>query len=111
METRNSCFQATFHQENTGKLWQPSPLVFIDRRGLNLVGGWRSDAKYMYLIGHWFLWQQYWSRVNRKKRSHPSHLGLRLLKFNMYGQLSHINHPAKNESNLPHGLKGLICWP
>ena len=50
--------------------------------------------------------------VTRKleKRSYASHLGLRVLKFSMWSQLSHNNHPAENEQNLPHGFKGLISW-
>ena len=32
METRNSCFQATFHQENMGEFPQPSSTLFMDLR-------------------------------------------------------------------------------
>ncbi len=41
----------------------------MDRRGLNLMGMWRGDAKY--LIGQWFPWQQYWYRIKRKNALIP----------------------------------------
>ena len=43
METRNSCFQGTFHQEIMRKFSQPSSPMFMDRWARNFMGRWRTD--------------------------------------------------------------------